>query len=111
MKSINWDILGNIDLPVVTELEDACRRMNVSSIMSFICDWNEEVIAQFYLTLYVNRSTKIFHWTIQVKPFSIEYAQFSRILGFSNADFSREKIHEVENVFEDGELHFMYDRD
>jgi hypothetical protein len=74
MKSINWDYLFEIDLPVLREVEDACRRMNVSSIMSFNCDWNEEVVAQFYATLYVNRSTKTFHWTIQGKPFSVEYS-------------------------------------
>jgi hypothetical protein len=66
--------------------------------MSFNCDWNEEVVAQFYATLYVNRSTKTFHRTIQDKPFSVGYAQFASILGFSNADLIREKIHEEENV-------------
>jgi hypothetical protein len=88
MKSIDWDYLGDIDLPVVREVEDACRRMNVSSIMPFSRDWNEEVVAQFYSTLYVNLSTKTFHWTIQAKPFSIEYAQFAYVLGFSNANLS-----------------------
>jgi hypothetical protein len=51
-------------------------------------------MVQFYATLYVNRSTKTFHWTIQGKPFSIEYAQFASILGFPNADLTREKIDE-----------------
>jgi hypothetical protein len=45
MKSISWDYLFEIDLPVVREVEDTCRRMNISSIMSFNYDWNEEVIA------------------------------------------------------------------
>jgi hypothetical protein len=61
MKSINWDYLFEIDLPVVREVEDACRRMNLSSIMSFNCDRNEEVVVEFYATLYVNRTTKTFH--------------------------------------------------
>jgi hypothetical protein len=38
MKSINWNYLFEIVLLVVREVEDACRRINVSSIMSF-CDW------------------------------------------------------------------------
>ncbi|RLM77883.1 hypothetical protein C2845_PM12G07230 [Panicum miliaceum] len=109
MKSINWDYLFEIDLPVVREVEDACRRMNLSSIMSFNCDWNEEVVAQFYATLCVNRITKTFHWTIQGKPFSVGYADFANILGFSSSDLTKEKIHESENVLDDGELHFMYD--
>jgi hypothetical protein len=109
MKSINWEYLFEIDLPVVREVQDACRRMHLTSIMSFNCDWNEEVITQFYSTLYVNRSTKTFHCTIQGRPFYVEYAYFTSILGFSNADLTRERIHEEENVLDDGELHFMYD--
>jgi hypothetical protein len=45
MKSINWDYLFEIDLPVVREVQDACRRTNLTSIMSFKCGWNEEAIA------------------------------------------------------------------
>jgi hypothetical protein len=52
MKSINWDYLFEINLPVLREVEDAYIRINVSSIMSFNCDWNEEVVAQFYATLF-----------------------------------------------------------
>jgi hypothetical protein len=107
MKSINWDYLFEIDLSVVREVEDACRRMNHLSIMFFNYDWNEEVITQFYATLYVNRSTKTFHWTIQGKPFYVEYAHFASILGFSNANLT--KIHEMEYMLEDGELHYMYE--
>jgi hypothetical protein len=110
MKSINWNYLFEIDMLVVREVTDACRRMNVSLIMSFNYDWNEEIVAQFYATLYVDRSTNTFHWTIQGKPFSVEYARFACILGFPSDDLLREKIHEIENVLEDGELHFMYDR-
>jgi hypothetical protein len=33
MKSINWDYLGNVDLPVVREVKDVCRRKNVSTII------------------------------------------------------------------------------
>jgi hypothetical protein len=47
MKSIKWEYLFEIDLPVVREVQDVCRRIHLTSIMSFNCDWNEEVIAQF----------------------------------------------------------------
>jgi hypothetical protein len=100
MKSINWDHLLNIDMPVAEEVVDACNRMNLTSIMSFNLDWNEEIGAQFYATLYVDRATKVFHWTIQGKPFHVEYVYFASILGFPKSDLTREKIHEVENVVE-----------
>jgi hypothetical protein len=109
MKSINWEYLLDIDLPVVREVGDACRRMNLTSIVSFNCDWNEEVVAQLYGALYINRSTKTFHWTIQGKPFSFGYVDFATILGFPSNDLTREKIQEMENMLDDREFHFMYD--
>jgi hypothetical protein len=66
---------------VVREVEDTCRRMNLSSIMSFCCDWNEEVIAQFYATLYVNCSTKTFYCKIQGKPFPVDMHSLQAFLG------------------------------
>jgi hypothetical protein len=96
-------------MPVVGEVVNACNMMNLTSIMSFNLAWNVEIVAQFYATLYVDRATKTFYWTIQGKSFHVEYAYFASILGFPENDLTREKIHEVENVLDDGELHFMYD--
>jgi len=45
---------------------------------------------------------------LQGQRFSVTYNQFATILGFSAADLRRPKIHD-ENVFEDGEMHYMYD--
>jgi hypothetical protein len=39
----------------------------------------------------------------------VGYADFTNILGFPSSDLTREKMHELENVLDDGELHFMYD--
>ena len=64
MKSINWTHLDDLDMPVVHQVVSVCDRMNLQTIMSFNCDWNEEIVAQFYATLYVDREGKKFHWTI-----------------------------------------------
>ena len=70
-------------MPLTSEVISARARMNLHTIMDFNCDWNEEVVAQFYATLHVDRGHKIFHWSLQGKPFQVEYAQFAAILGFS----------------------------
>ena len=107
MKSINWTHLDELDMAVVNEAISACERRNLQSIMSFNCNWNEEVVTKFYATLYINREDK-FHWTIQGKPFLVGYVKFATILEFSAEDHDREKIHD-ENVLENGEIHYMYD--
>jgi hypothetical protein len=76
--------------------------------MNFNCDWNEEVVAQFYATLYVDRENKIFHWTLQGKRFSVGYAQFASILGFPSTDLNKPKLHD-DNVLDDDDMHYMYD--
>ena len=108
MKSNNWTYLDDLDMPVVTQAVNACARMNLQPIMSYNCHWNEEVIAQFYVTLYANRGKKEFHWMLQGQRFSVTYNQFATILGFFAKDLKRPKTHD-ENMLEDGEMHYMHD--
>jgi len=62
MKSINWTHLEDIDIPVVAEAISAYENMHLQPIMSFSYHWNEEVVSQFYATLYVDRPSIKFHW-------------------------------------------------
>jgi len=93
---------------VVTQAVNACARMNLQPIMSYNCHWNEEVIAQFYVTLYANRGKKEFQWMLQGQRFSVTYNQFATILGFFAKDLKRPKTHD-ENMLEDREMHYMHD--
>ena len=45
MKSIDWQHLDELDMPVTSEVISACARMNLHAIMDFNCDWNEKVVA------------------------------------------------------------------
>jgi hypothetical protein len=58
IKSINWDYLLEIDFPVV-RVEDAFRRMNVSSFMSFNYDWNERSWLSSMLQLFMSTAQPI----------------------------------------------------
>jgi len=87
---------------------DTCQNMHMQSIMSFNHHWNEEVLARFYATLYVDRPGKKFNWMLQGEKFSVTYHQFADMLGFPDADLERPKIHD-ENVIDDAEMHYMYD--
>jgi hypothetical protein len=68
MKSINWDLLRSLDIPAVNEAIDICHAKGMTNVMSINCDWNEEVVAQFYANLYIRRETRTFHWLLQGKP-------------------------------------------
>jgi hypothetical protein len=49
--------------------------------MRYRCDWNEEVVAQFYATLYVDTKRKVIHWTLSGKRYSISMFGFARLFG------------------------------
>jgi hypothetical protein len=44
---------------VVDAVYDRCSEMDLMEIMSFRCDWNEEVVAQFYATLFVEQDEEL----------------------------------------------------
>ena len=50
MKWIDWNYLKGLASPlreVVDAGYDRCQEMDLTEIMSFTCNWNEEVVAQF----------------------------------------------------------------
>ena len=46
---------------VVEAIHARCVEMDLADIMSFQCDWNEEVVAQFYATLWVDTINHVMH--------------------------------------------------
>ena len=100
---------------------DHCQEMDLTEIMSFTCDWNEEVVAQFYATLYISKCGRIFQFLIGGKRFTYTMAQFSHLFGHGgdqvayggsyivNCDASKVDLHEG-NELDASKMHFMYDR-
>jgi hypothetical protein len=84
MRWIDWDHLKRLSSPVkevVDAIYDRCNEMDLVEIMSFRCDWNEEVVAQFYATLFVEQDERTIHWSIGGKRFRYNMAQFSILFG------------------------------
>jgi hypothetical protein len=106
---------------VVEAVYDRSSEMDLVEIMSFRCDWNEEVVAQFYATLFVEKDERTIHWSIRGKRFRYNMAQFSILFGHTgdstvygggyivSRDNSKVDLHEG-NELEPSKMHFMYDR-
>ena len=69
----------------------------IKKIMAYQCDWNDEIIVQFYATLYVEdsdgdaRNWKM-HWMIEGTWYSVGYLQFGRLSGFVTSDLNHSKL-------------------
>jgi hypothetical protein len=124
MKWNDWEYLKRLASPVkevVDAVFDRCQEMDIVDIMSFTCNWNEEVVAQFYATFFVEDDGRTVHWFLGGKRLRYNMAQFSTLFGHtrsSNAygsgyiverDSSKVGLHDG-NELETSKMHFMYDR-
>ena len=61
-----------------------CDRFEMTDIMSFMHDWNREILAQFHATYYWNREVDELHWMTDGRHYRIDFVTFCRILGFGH---------------------------
>jgi hypothetical protein len=72
-------------------------------------DWNVEVIAQFYATLYIEEGggTRKMHSMTEGDWYNISYDDFVSHFSFRAADAHRSMLH-IHNPLDEGEMKFMY---
>jgi hypothetical protein len=94
---------------IFDEVLAACRAKHLRDVMSFQKNWNNEVIAQFYATLYVEErgDTRKFHWMTEGRRYEITFEQFARLFGFEQNDANRIKIHFASRL-DGSSMRFMY---
>jgi hypothetical protein len=94
---------------IFDEVVAACRAKHLRDVMSFQKNWNNEIIAQFYVTLYVEErgDTRKFHWMTEERRYEITFEQFARLFGFGQNDANRVKIHFASH-FDGSRMRFMY---
>ena len=56
----------------------ACKRQNIYNLLELRQNWNSEIIAQFYSTLWREGEGKdaIMHWMLEGKRFQVTYRRF-----------------------------------
>lgn len=109
MQWVNWKYMEDKDDPMFKEVIDARKSKVVKRIMGFKYDWCNELITQFYATVYIDKDkAKTMHWMTEGEWYKIKYMAFSRFLGFGQDDAIKERIH-VEHLLKNSQIEFMYD--
>jgi hypothetical protein len=70
---------------IFNEVVTACRAKHLRDVITFRKNWNNEIITQFFATLYVEErrgDTRKFHWMTEERRYVITYEQFARLFGF-----------------------------
>jgi hypothetical protein len=98
-RYINWEGCEAIGDPEMTQALRACEKKRMKNIMTFQYDWNDEVIAQFYSTLWIKLADEespynfpYLNFYIEGSWYKVSYRRFAHILGFSDGDISGDKI-------------------
>jgi hypothetical protein len=81
--------------PIFDRVIVACTAKHLRDILAFKKDWNNEVIAQFYATVFFEKhgDTRKLHWMTEGQWYEVSYARFARLLGFGRKDASHARIH------------------
>jgi hypothetical protein len=72
---IDWTYMEAKHDVIFDEVVAACRVKHLRDVISFQKNWNNEIIAQFYATLYVEerRDTRRFHWMTEGMRYEITF--------------------------------------
>jgi hypothetical protein len=94
---------------IFDEVVASCRAKHLRDVMSFQKNWNNEIIAQFYATLYVEEwwDTRKFQWMTEGMRYVITFEQFARHFGFGQNDANCIKIHFASHL-DGSRMRFMY---
>ena len=54
-----------------------CDRFQLSDIMGFQYNWNEEVLAQFHATYFYDQTSDEIHWMTDGRHYRVDFVTFS----------------------------------
>jgi hypothetical protein len=72
---------------------EACDFHGITDLLQFRYNWNQEVIAEFYATLFFDKKERIFMWITNGRRFDIKLTQFAQILVLSSQLDIPKKLH------------------
>jgi hypothetical protein len=72
---------------------EACDLHGITDLLQFGHNWNQEVISEFYSTLFFDKKERIFMWMTNGRWFHVKLSQFAQILGLSSQLNIPKKLH------------------
>jgi hypothetical protein len=72
---------------------EACDFHGITDLLQFRHNWNQEVITDFYSTLFFDKKEMTFMWMTNGRRFNVKLSQFAQILGLSSQLDIPKKLH------------------
>jgi hypothetical protein len=112
MQWTDWNFIQKEknNCPAFTEVIATCEHHGIKDVMELKYDWNDEVILQFYSTLYLDEKTSKLFWMTDDEIYSDSFIRFATILGLQDHTCYPKKLHD-DHVMELNRMRFMYEKD
>jgi hypothetical protein len=72
---------------------EACDLHEITELLQFRHNWNQEVIAEFYFTLFYDKKERVFMWMTNGMRFHVQLSCFAQILRLSSHLDISKKLH------------------
>jgi hypothetical protein len=79
-KWVNWDSMATRRHFVFNKIKATCGELEMTKMMSFKYDWDDEIICQFYATLYFDATRQKLMWMTDGERCEITVRWFARLL-------------------------------
>jgi hypothetical protein len=106
---VDWHHLEDQQDTIYNQVIAACESHHIKKLMGVHYDWNIEVIAQFYATLFIEEAEDVnaMHWMTKGKWYHITFDEFATRFPYGQVDKDSFRIH-IHNPLEENEIKFMY---
>jgi hypothetical protein len=106
---VDWHHMEEQPDPIYNQVIVACESHHIKRLMGVHYDWNIEVIAQFYATLFIEEAeyVRAMHWMTKGEWYHITFDEFVTRFSYGQADNDCFRIH-IHNSLEENEIKFMY---
>jgi hypothetical protein len=86
MQWTDWDFIQKEknNCPAFAEVIASCEHHRIKDVMELKYDWNDDVILQFYSTLYLDKKSSKLFWMTEDEIYSVSLVRFVAILGLQD---------------------------
>jgi hypothetical protein len=83
-KWVNWEWMETRGNPHFNRIKATCDQLEMTDMMSFKYNWNNEIIYQFYSTLYFDADGQKLMWMMDKRQYEITVSEFAHLLGLEH---------------------------
>jgi hypothetical protein len=83
-KWVYWEWMATRRHTIFNQIKGTCDEMEMTKMMSFKYDWNNEIICQFYAILYFDTDGQKLIWMMDGQWYEITVCGFAQLLGLEH---------------------------